>query len=245
MKKVRLALVAVVAAMSLMGGAYAYWSQTLFAQGDVGSSNLYANISNLRVAYTGNERTLAGTKGDNRCEGFPYGAATNDSLSLSASPAGEDFVNPEVDNNYNTVNVGVTGAWPGYDAIFTFDVSNDGSVPWQVDGNNAFTFTLPDGTTLPSWCEVNAYDVTGLVEGGGSVNDATVPINPQDYSGDKYPGVKLLGGEVVCPNQEQSLVVAVVIHMPWGTQEDDSSMNGNFHFKGSLHLLQSTTGNGQ
>jgi len=232
-KKVKFLILAIVATMALVGSAYAWWSQTLFAQGDVSSSNLYLTAATNTV-YQGNDQCTA-TGCDTCCGGFPYGASATNGVTVTTEPQGE---NDNTTNNNNTVTFHVTGAWPGYWSVLTYTVTNDGAVPWQFDPTqNAATFR-----NVPTGFDVVAFNANGINFNNPNWWAPYATADGKSIDPSKLPQ---LNGVQVCNNA--NTLVGILVYMPYGNAEDDTTMNTTVatnSITASFHVTQLTPGNG-
>ncbi len=116
MKKSGFIAIALVVALGIVGVGYAAWSQTLNINGNVGMATMAGEFVLVTTSVTD-----------------PNGGPATCTVTRTATG---DY--------YDTLNIEIANAYPGYNAVIQFDIQNVGTMPFVVNQGDP-AITAPDG----------------------------------------------------------------------------------------------------
>jgi hypothetical protein len=167
MKKIGLIVLAMVLALGALGAAYAYWTQTITVNAAVETGYVQASFTNPVAAATFADTAVT-----------PYGVAW--------------YTTSIGDSSGDTLNVALSNAYPGMEAVIPVTIENTGSIPIGNIAGLATASNLPTGSSatltgsglggeLAVGASTNA-DIMVSVPVGSGPDNASFVQNNSSYS---------------------------------------------------------------
>ncbi len=252
MKKTKLILCTLVAAMMLMGAGYAYWTDTLTINNTVSTGNLEVKISHIESRDYDNLKSSNAFTDDEKDEDYVNGLGESSSIKILNSGKRLEFKNENL--------------YPGSGFWLNFKIKNTGTVPvklkditYQITKNGTdkekekdikddFRYTigkivkttisgLNDGSNISFKNEVLNEDNIETESFIEFIEELENKLKFDDNS-----VIVLNPGEIIwIGNQKEgkeTLTAGYDIYLKEGTEVDNSTQNANFNFTLQFNFTQ-------